>query len=223
MTKFEFNLSMDELKKRTHKDYLITKKFLKADAPEYLALAEGDKKALKHLVKAAVILEKINMQIDCHHNLEFKKFLEDEITKGNEQAKLTKILFDAQKGMNAIDSMSNQIRLAKGIEEKPGKGVYPEDLSKEEFHAVLLRMLKEGAIEDVKAILTQRSVVVREGENLRGIDYIDYFKDDFTKMADELDIAAETSTNQDFNEFLKLQAKALRKADPMLDAYADKK
>ncbi len=46
MAKFEFNLSMDELEKRTNKDYLIKKKFLKADAPEYLALANGDKKLL---------------------------------------------------------------------------------------------------------------------------------------------------------------------------------
>ena len=58
---FELNLSKEELEKRTNKDYLITKKMLKADAPEYLALAEGDKKALKHLVKAAYILEKINI------------------------------------------------------------------------------------------------------------------------------------------------------------------
>lgn len=42
-------------------------------------------------------------------------------------------------------------------------------------------------------------------------------------MADEIDKAAETSTNADFTEYLKLQAKALRTADPMLDAYADKK
>lgn len=41
-------------------------------------------------------------------------------------------------------------------------------------------------------------------------------------MADELDLARETSTNADFNEYLELQAKALREADPMLDAYADK-
>ena len=70
MREFEFNLSMEELEKRTHKDYLMTKKMLKADAPEYLELADGDKEALKHLVKAAYILEKINMQLDCHHNLQ---------------------------------------------------------------------------------------------------------------------------------------------------------
>ena len=223
MKDFELNLTMKELEKRTHKDYLMTKKMLKADAPEYLELAEGDKEALKHLVKAAYILEKINMQIDCHHNLEFKAFLEEEIKKGNKQAELTKILFDAQKGMNAIDTMSNKINLAKGIKEYPGKGVYPEDLSKEEFHSILTKMINEGKIEEVKNILTQRSVVERSGDELIGIDYINKFKEDFSKMADEIDKASEVSTNEDFNEYLKLQAKALRQADPMLDAYADKK
>ena len=223
METFEFNLSMKELEQRTHKDYLVTKKFLKADAPEYTKLEEGDKKALKHLCKAAAIIEKINMQLDCKHNLEVKEFLEEETKKGNKQAALTKILFDAQIGVYAIDTMSNPIRLIKGIDEKPGKGVYPEDLSKEEFHKVLIRMLKEGKIEEVKAILTQRSVVIRAAEDLAGIDYIDYFSDDFSRAAYELNRAAELSTNEDFNEYLKLQAKALRTADPMLDAYADKK
>ena len=223
MREFEFNLSMEELEKRTHKDYLMTKKMLKADAPEYLELAEGDKDALKYLVKAAYILEKINMQIDCHHNLEFKDFLEREISKGNKQAELTKILFDAQKGINAIDTMSTKINLAKGIKEFPGKGVYPEDLSKEEFHQILTNMINNGKIDEVKKILTQRSVVERNGDELVGIDYIDKFKDDFSKMADEIEKASQTSINADFNEYLKLQAKALREANPMLDAYADKK
>lgn len=220
---FGLNLSTEELQKRTHKDYLITKKMLKADAPEYLELAEGDKQALKHLVKAAYILEKINMQLDNPHNIKFKEFLEKEIAKGNKDAEMTKILFDAQKGINAIDSMSQKIYLAKGIGELPGKGLYPEDLTKEEFHQILTKMLNEGKDEDVRKILTQRSVVIRKGDELAGIDYIDKFKDDFARIADELDKASETSTNTDFNEYLKLQAKALRTADPMLDSYADKK
>lgn len=223
MREFEFNLSMEELEKRTHKDYLVTKKMLTPDAKEYLELADGDKEALKHLVKAAYILEKINMQIDCHENLEFKAFLDREIKKGSKQARLTKILFDAQKGINAIDNMSTIINLVKGIETKPGKGVYPNDLSKEEFHSILSRMLDSGEVEAVKKILTQRSVVERDGANLIGIDYVDKWGEDFALMADELEKAAAVSTNADFNEYLQLQAKALRKADPMLDAYADKK
>ena len=140
---YEFGLEMEELEKRTNKEFLTTKFLLKADAPEYLQLEDGDKKALKHLVKAGKILENIHFQIDDHHNLGFKQFLENEIKKGNQKAKLTKILFDAQKGINALDRLSNKIHLAKGITEKPGIGVYPEDLSKEEFHKILIKMLNE--------------------------------------------------------------------------------
>ena len=223
MRKFKFNLSMEELKKRTHKDYLIKKKFLKPDAPEYLELAEGDKKALKHLVRAANVIGRINMQLDCHDNIEFEEFLKAEIKAGNEQAKLTKILFDAQKGMNAIDTMSEKINLAKGIKELPGKGVYPKDLSKEEFHKIIKDMIKSNKVEEVKRLLTQRSVVERSGDHLVGIDYVDKFRDEFEKAAEELEKAAKYSTNKDFNEYLILQAKAFRTSDPMLDAYADKK
>ena len=222
-TKFEFGLDLAELEKRTSKEYINTKALLKPDAPEYLSLAEGDKEALKYLVKAGGVLENIHLQIDDHYNLPFKKFLEEEVKKGNKQAILTKILFDAQKGINAIDRLSNKIHLAKGITNKPGIGVYPEDLTKEEFHKILLKMLKENKIEEVKNILNQRSIVVRDGKYLKAIDYIDYFKEDFSKIADFLEKAAKVSTNKDFNEYLLLQAKALRKADPMLDAEADKK
>ena len=76
------------------------------------------------------------MKIDNPHNLAFRDYLNAEISKGNKDAELTKILFDAQKGINAIDNMSNKINLAKGYTEHPGKGVYPEDLSKEEFHKI---------------------------------------------------------------------------------------
>ena len=223
MREFELNLSEKELEKRTNKDYLVTKKFLAPDAPEYLELDEGDKKALVHLVKAANIIEKINMQLDCHDNLDFKAYLEREVKNGNQRAKLTKILFDAQKGMNAIDTMSTKINLAKGIKELPGKGVYPKDLSVKEFHKILTDMINANKIDEVKKILNQRSVVERSGKYLVGIDYVDKFREDCQKIADELEKAAETSTNDDFNEYLILQAKALRTADPTFDAFADKK
>ena len=223
METFELNYSLEELKKRTDKEYLSTKKMLDVDAPEYLNLAEGDKKALKNLVKVAFFIEKIFMRLDNIHNNSFGTFLEKEILKGNEQAELTEILFKAQKGMCAIDRESTKINLAKGITELPGKGLYPEDLSKEVFHKILIRMLQKGQVEEVRKILNQRSIVERKDNELRAIDYVDYFSEEFRVVAEKLEAAAETSTNEDFNEYLRLQAAALRKADPMLDAYADKK
>lgn len=220
---FELNLTEEELKKRTDKTYLLTKTMISADNDSYKNLADGDKEALVHLLKAGKFLEDVFLRQDNEKNMDFKKFLEEETEKGNELARLSLILFNAQKGMNAIDRESNMVCLAKGEAPTDGKGFYPVDLSANEFHTILIKMLKANKIDDVKNILTQRSMVVRDGEYLKGIDYTEFFKDEFTKAADELEIAAKTSTNKDFNEYLVLQAKALRKNDPMLDAYADKK
>ena len=159
---FELNLTQEELEKRTHKDYLVTKKMLDVDSSEFAALKDGDKGALSYLVKAARIIEKINMQLDSHHNLGFKKYLEDEIKKGNKKAQLTKILFDAQKGIFALDCESNLVVLARGLELKKGRGFYPDDLEISEFHDILIKMLKENKALEVKKILNQRSVVERK-------------------------------------------------------------
>ncbi len=219
---YEFGLSIEELKKRTSEKYLGKKILLKSDSNEYNSLDQNDKECLKHLLKAGVYLENIQYQIDNHHNLPFKKFLEDEIKKDNEKAKLTKILFDGQKGINALDSLSHEVNLALNHKIMPGIGVYPEDLTKEEYHKILIKMLQENKIELVKNITNQRTIVVRDGKYLKPIDYVEYFKEDFNKMAEEFEKAAKLSTNQNFSNYLQLQAKALTTADPMLDALADK-
>ena len=220
---FELNLTQEELEKRTHKDYLVTKKMLDVDSSEFAALKDGDKGALSYLVKAARIIEKINMQLDSHHNLGFKKYLEDEIKKGNKKAQLTKILFDAQKGIFALDCESNLVVLARGLELKKGRGFYPDDLEISEFHDILIKMLKENKALEVKKILNQRSVVERKGSELVAIDFVDKFKEDFKQVAKYLLKASCLSTNVDFNEYLRLQADAFLEADPIKDAYADKK
>ena len=179
MENFELNLSHEELVKRTDKDHLIPKKMLDVGAKEYENLAPGDKEALKHLTKAAFAVDDVFMQQDNHKNLAFKQWLEAEIANGNEDARLTKILFDAQIGMNAVDSEANKIFLAKDEKSLPGKGFYPADLSIEEFHNILIKMLKNGQKEDVKAILNQRSMVLRDGDGLRAVDYTEFFAKEF--------------------------------------------
>src|SRR5574344_1340714 len=193
------------------------------DAPEFKELAEGDKQALKHLVKAVKALDEVYMMQDNSKNLEFKKYLEQEVQKGDKKAELSLVLFNAQKGMNALDRESNVVKLAEGLEPREGKGFYPDDLEKEEFHEILNKMLDDGEKDEVRNILNQRSMVVRDGEKLKAMDYTEYFAPQFNFIADELEEAAKTSTNEDFNEYLNLQAKALRENDAQLDAAADKK
>ena len=220
---FKIALSTEELERRTNKDALPSTTMLKADAPEYLNLAQGDKDALKHLVKAGKILEEVHLKLDNPKNIPFREFLKKEVEKGNKNAEMAMKMFLGQKGMNALDTESHMVNLAEGVEETDGKGFYPEDLKADEFQNILIKMLKEGKDDEVKKIVNQRSVVFRDGDELKAVDYTELFKDEFEKMAQEFEKAAETSTNADFNEYLKLQAKALRVADPMADAYADKK
>lgn len=220
---FELGLSHEELTKRTSKDCLIPKEMLKEDSKEYETLVQGDKDALKHLVKAANVINKVFMKQDNPKNLEFKKYLEEEVQKGNEDAKMALTLFTAQIGMNAVDSEANKIFLAKSEEELAGKGFYPSDLTKEEFHKILIEMINDGQIEEVKEILNQRTMVIRDAKKLKAIDYTEYFKEEFSQIADELEAASEVSTNEDFNKYLKLQAIALSEKNTLNDAYADKK
>lgn len=220
---FKIALSTEELERRTNKDALPSTTMLKADAPEYLNLAQGDKDALKHLVKAGKILEEVHLKLDNPKNIPFREFLKKEVEKGNKDAEMAMKMFLGQKGMNALDTESLMVNLAEGVEETDGKGFYPEDLKADEFQNILIKMLKEGKDDEVKKIVNQRSVVFRDGDELKAVDYTELFKDEFEKMAQEFEKAAETSTNADFNEYLKLQAKALSVADPMADAYADKK
>ena len=227
MNKMEIALSLDELKKRTSKKYLTTKVLLKKDAPEYNALKDGDKAALKQLVKAAAILEEAFLKMDDPRNLEFRAFLKQQIKEGTPEektkAKLALKLFNAQKGINAVDREACKFSLLAGAAELPGKGLYPADLTKEEFHQILAQMLEHGKTDEVAKILNQRSVIIRNGNELKALDYTEAFAKEFKLAAAHLKKAAETSTNKDFSEFLLLQAEALTAADPMKDAYADKK
>ena len=82
---FALNLSTEELTKRTDSNYLINVNLLDVNSPEYLALQDGDKQALKHLVKAADILENIQLQLDNRDNIAFREYLVNEVKKGNKE------------------------------------------------------------------------------------------------------------------------------------------
>lgn len=69
--KYELGLSEDELQKRTSEDCLKTTTLLSPNSPEYQGLKDGDKKALKHLVRAANIIGEIELQLDDENNIPF--------------------------------------------------------------------------------------------------------------------------------------------------------
>lgn len=220
---FELYFSEKELEKRTSLENLFLYKMLDIDAKEYKNLSRNDKITLKYLVKAANCFDSVYKALDNVHNLEFENYLHKESALGNKSAIMTQKLYDAQKGIFANEVSGKPISLVKDLESPLGKGFYPEDLSVEEFHQILLRMLKNGADDEVKQILNQRSVVVRDGENLKAIDYTERFKKEFTNAAYYLTKASEYSQDKDFKEYLLLQAIALVQNNVWADCAADKK
>jgi len=224
---FDYGLTLTELQDRTNSEHLGKFIFLKQNSEEYTKLPDGDKKALKYLVKAAMIMDEIALRLDNIHNIPFKKFLESELKNNtnNMQANLTKILFESQNGINGFDSKNKEINLANNHTSPPGMGVYPENLTESKFHEILTQMINDHKEEEVIKILNQRSIVEwdKDKKYLIATDYIDYFKDNFTEIAYLLTNASEVSTDDNFKEYLNLQAEALKTADPNFDVKADKK
>ncbi len=188
----------------------------------YQQLAEGDKKALSHLIAAARILNNVALEQDHPLNLLLKKGLEDAAKNNTHAAKALKLFnsFNGVAGINGIDK--DPIEIFENVHIYKGRNFYPTDLSIEEFHKILYRMLKNGNIDEVRKILSARSMVRRKGEDLIAIDYTQFFAQAFSDIANELEVAAHYSTNEEFNDYLGWQAQALLQNNEDMDMLADK-
>lgn len=188
----------------------------------YKNLSEGNKKALKHLVKATKIINDVALEQDHFLNRELKKGLE-EASKSNEHAKKALVIFNSINGVMGLNGIDEKpIKIFENIEEYPGKNYYPTDLTIDEFHDILFKMIERGKIDELKNILSARTMVRRKGDELFGIDYTQYFAKEFSDVANELELAAHYSDNEQFNEFLSWQVQALLQNNEDMDMLADK-
>lgn len=219
---FELTYSVDELKKMSTEE--MTDVVLLSENDEcYQRLSDDDKKVLVHLVKAAKILNNVSLKQDNSHNIEQKKALETAVMAGDEHAELALKLFNSLNGVSGLNGVDPEpICVFKGLTTAKGKNFYPADLTEEEFHKILLNMFKDGEIKEIRRILSARTMVVRDGKKLKAIDYTEYFKDEFSEMANELEVAAYYTKDDLFKEFLSWQAQALLQNNEDMDMLADK-
>jgi hypothetical protein len=220
---YELRFSEEELDKRL-KDNTTVIKLLPADAPEYKALKPGDKKALKHLVKAAEILNDVFLDMDHHQNIAAKKALKEAAEIGDTLAqKAHRLGFEGMNGVAGLDRMSEWTLLFNETEHHKGLNVYPPGLKEDELKADIKQKFKEDKIHEIRNILSARTVVKKnEKGELYAVDYIDAYPKQFKAAAKELEKAAKVSTHEGFNKYLTAQANAFKKADPELDCEADR-
>ncbi|MBQ4400367.1 MAG: hypothetical protein II830_03630 [Alphaproteobacteria bacterium] len=218
---FKLKYSASELKQKVAKEMrqvvLIDK-----DNESYKNLSEGDKKALIHLVNAAKIMNDVALEMDHPLNLVQKQALEVAAEKSPYAANALK-LFNSLNGVAGSNGLDKEpVEIFEGIHIYEGRNFYPTDLSAEELRKIINKMLDEGKIEEVKQILSARTMVRREGNYLKAIDYTEYFEPEFSEMANELECAAHYTTDELFKDYLGWQAQALIQNNEEMDILADK-
>ena len=182
---------------------------------QYNNLADGDKQALSHLVKAGKILNNVFIKQEHSLGLEFKKELEKRTKDGDTAAQKTLTLYNIFNGIE--DERQEKNYLFKNVKLADGKNFYPADVTKEEITAFL-----KSHPEKIEEILSNNTIVKRDGKGgFVGIPYQTEYKEEYEAAAKELLEAAKTSTNEAFNNYLKLQAKAFVSLDPEDACSAD--
>lgn len=218
---FELNLSEEEMSEKLSRVREIN--LIDATSPAYLSLKKGDKIALKHLVKAAAKLDSVFLKQDDPRNIILKKSLQKAANLGDKKAESALDLFKCMNGINRINRFSQPVQLFKDIKPQTGKAFFPEGVTSEDLIETVLELVKQNKKDEVETFLSPRSVIVKNHDGkLVSVDYTEYFSQEFTSAANELELAAQTATDTKFVAYLQKQAEALRVNNPELDAQADK-
>ncbi|MEW5818553.1 MAG: hypothetical protein AB1782_00045 [Cyanobacteriota bacterium] len=191
-------------------------KFDPFDAYENLHV--NDKKALIHLIKAAMALNDVFLMQDHSKNLEIRSIIAKAELDGDKLASKLFKLFNIFNGIEGNDGLSKEpVRLFKDLKLASGKNVFPEDVKKEE----IIEYLKNN-IEDAPSLLSNDTVVRKENNNFVAYPYSIAFKNEYKEAAKELLLAAKNTTHKDFAKYLRYQAQALTSNDPEFAYKADK-
>lgn len=218
---YQNGLPIAELRRRTSPECFEEISLLGLNTPEFEGLLLGDKTALAHLTKAAYALDKVYQKQDHPSNIGYRTWLRDKELEDDEASTLAIKLYDGQKGIIATDHNGQKINLMKGEKEYLGCGVWPFNIKIEEIKQIINKMLDDNQIDEVKSILSARTVVKRDKNKLKGVDYTQEYRAEYQEVVTELEAAAKTSTNTEFSKYLYSMADALIERNPLTEAKSD--
>lgn len=157
-------------------------------------LSEGELEMLGLLFEAADIMDNLFWQ----ENYGDKEELMNRIGDNADIKKLATIAY------GPWDGLDGNRPFVEGIGDKPaGARFYPADMTEEEWNAL-----------DDPNKTSQYTMIVRDDDgNLKCVWYHDYFEQQIKKAASLLDDASELAGDEEFAEYLRLRAKALRTDD----------
>ena len=218
---FKIKYSAPELRKKVTKE-MRQVVLIDQQSESFKNLSDGDKKALQYLVNAARIINDVALEMDHPMNLVQKQALEVAAEKSPYAANALK-LFNSLNGVAGSNGVDKEpVEIFEGIHSFLGRNFYPTDLDAVELAQIINKMLDEGKTDEVRQILSARTMVRRAGKYLEAIDYTEYFAEEFSEIANELECAAHFTTDELFKDYLGWQAQALLQNNVEMDILADK-
>ena len=183
-------------------------------------LAPANQRALAHLVKAADILNDVFLQQDHPDNLRARDALEKAAASGDQTAEQALTLFTLHNGLQGIDMYAPKsvpLCLFSDKHQEPGKGFYPQDMTKDELAEYVLAHPEEAS-----ALFSNNTMVRRAGEHLEAVPYSVAFRPQMQGAARELLAAAKETDHKGLAEYLRWQAQQLvNDSDPEMAYRAD--
>ena len=124
---FKINIGKKDLHHRVTKE-VRTITLIDEKNPAYISLSDGDKKALKHLVNAAKIMNDVALEMDHPLNLTQKQALEVAALKSPYAADALKMfnMLNGVAGSNGLDK--EPVEIFEGVHQFAGRNFYPTDL-----------------------------------------------------------------------------------------------
>jgi hypothetical protein len=187
----------------------------------YEKLSDANKLALKHLVRAAVIFDRVFHKQEHPDTIRAGVLLRKEAVSGNVQAlyALTAYtMFNGIEGMDHYAAKATPLPLFKNKSLKSSKAFYPQDITKEEVADYIL-----AHPEQASALLGNNTIVVRQGNRLSALPYSVVFRSEMESAAREMLMAAAATDHAGLAEYLRMHAQALANdSDPELVFKADK-
>lgn len=187
----------------------------------YDQLSDANKKALAHLVKAANFLDIVFLKQDHPDNIRARDALEKAAAAGDKRAEQSLVLFNLHNGVEGPDMYSPKtkpLRIFRDKKIQPGKNFYPQDITKKELADYIV-----ANPEQASALLSNNTIVQRDGSRLKAVPYSVAFREEMEGAAKELLLAAKETDHKGFAEYLRWQAQALvNDSDPEMGYTADK-
>jgi hypothetical protein len=163
-------------------------------------LTDEERKVVNLLIQAADLMNPIYLRQVSADNPRIR----DEIVKSGDKALLDR--FDTF--MGPWDEVGEDKPFYGTAARPVGAGVYPADLTKEQFDQYIAKHPGEA-----KALTDPYTVVKRQGDKLVAVPYREEYKEWLEPAAQKLEQAAAITTNPSLKKFLTLRAKAFRTDD----------